>query len=153
MRVTLPMTEPFSEEAVIPAKRWKKGSKLPIHPPGHQSFRPLELHEARDHSEMSWEPRCYVVNDNGDIGAIGFRSKTQRGQGWLGLNEDIGSRKMTCVHSPEGIRGILSSLHQDGVRTVGVEVDAVKEAKTPFLNAGFESLYTLYEQELILAYT
>ncbi len=153
MRTTLSMTDPFPGEEITPARRFNQGSRPSVHPPGHISFRPLDLHEARDHSQFAWAPRCYAKGEDGKTRAIGYQSKTQRGQGWLGLSEDVSLRKMDSELSVETIRGVLTSLHKDGVRSIGIEVGAAKEEKTPFLMAGFESLLTLYELELVLAYS
>jgi hypothetical protein len=146
------MVDPIQTSAKGIVKKLKAGLKPSVFPPGHPVFRPLELHELRNHTEMKWLP-CYFLNTAaGEVSAIGYRSKTERGQGWIGLRENVDTRIMSESPSREEIQGIMSQLHSDGVRVVSTEVDAVKKAKQPFIDAGFDSLCTLYEMELVLAY-
>lgn len=133
------------------AVKWKPELREHIQSPGLESFRPLEIHEARDHSELHWEPRCYVKGNDRSPALIGYRARNAPTKGWISLREDVSKKAASCI-SREMVTGILAFLYSDGVRETACEIDAAKETQTPFSDAGFEVLLTLYEMELTMFY-
>ncbi|NHJ13456.1 MAG: hypothetical protein EAX95_07250 [Candidatus Thorarchaeota archaeon] len=151
MQLSLPADFETNGQNSQKALRWKPELRNSSYEPGHRLFRPLELYEARDHSELNWEPRCYIRGSSGIPLLIGFRAKNERTKGWISLNEDMSKRTMPFI-SCKMVSGILDSLYLDGVREVGCEVDATRELQPAFADNGFESLLTLYEMELTMVY-
>ncbi|MFW9845512.1 MAG: GNAT family N-acetyltransferase [Candidatus Thorarchaeota archaeon] len=115
--------------------------------------RPLELYELRDEAAYQWEPRFILPSITSDrILAVAYRSEANRTLGWIDLTPlPVGSDKSERPDSSL-ISHLADRLFLDGVNEIRTEVDGDLLEKQPFMKAGFETIKTHMEMELVLSY-
>lgn len=115
--------------------------------------RPLELYELRDEAAYQWAPRFILPSKTSDrILAVAYRSEANRKLGWIDLTPLPAGADKSEKPDSSLIRHLADRLFLDGVHEIRTEVDGDLLEKQPFMKAGFETIKTHMEMELLLSY-